>query len=548
MKKTDKTILILLSLIFLLGIFLRTFKLSAVPYSLNIDEISIGYNAYSILKTGKDEHGVFLPLAFQSIGDFKAPLLIYTIIPAIYFFGLNEFGLRITVAFLGSLAILATFFLTLELTKNKYIAALASFSLAISPWHINFSRGAYESILASLLIILGVYTFLLAIRINYRWLILSGVLFSLSLYAYHAQRVFTPLLVLFLVILFRKELWKNKKQTVVALIVAIISFLPLFLALLSPQNNVRAQASFITRDVEINSQLHSEGEKRDLTSYALDNNFLITFNFWAKRYLEYFDLDFFFLNGMRYALPKTPDIGIMYLAEMPFWLVGLYLVVFKKDFISKRNQVLVLGWLLLGIIPASLANNSHHLIRSLTLIPILQILVAVGLFYLLQKLNSLKKQTVFLICYLGLIFISLVYFGILYGYIAQYRAEGAGDGWKQAALFALENSSKYKEVIIDPRFGTTGPNIIGTPHTYLLFYGQVDPREFLTDPRRKEFGGSSNFRNFTFREIDWNLLDKSKKDTLFIGSSWVLPAEEQDILEKFYLLNGKEILRAASPK
>ena len=54
MKKLDK---LLLSLILLLAIFLRFFNLSNNPPSLYWEEAALGYDAYSILKTGKDFHG-----------------------------------------------------------------------------------------------------------------------------------------------------------------------------------------------------------------------------------------------------------------------------------------------------------------------------------------------------------------------------------------------------------------------------------------------------------------------------------------------------------
>lgn len=52
--------------ILLLGTFLRFYQLGEIPLGLNQDETAIGYNAYSILQTGRDEYGVFMPLYFKS--------------------------------------------------------------------------------------------------------------------------------------------------------------------------------------------------------------------------------------------------------------------------------------------------------------------------------------------------------------------------------------------------------------------------------------------------------------------------------------------------
>src|SRR3989344_1223720 len=89
-----------LFLIILLAFFLRIYKLGSVPPSLYWDEASLGYNAYSILKTARDEHGKFLPLTnFAAFGDYKPPGYIYAAVPSIAIFGLNEFAIRFPSAF-----------------------------------------------------------------------------------------------------------------------------------------------------------------------------------------------------------------------------------------------------------------------------------------------------------------------------------------------------------------------------------------------------------------------------------------------------------------
>src|SRR5689334_16268177 len=84
--------------IFFLAFFARFYQLTQFPPGLTIDEVAIGYNAYSILKTGKDEWGNFLPLSFRSVGDYKAPILIYLTVPFIALFGETEFAVRLPVA------------------------------------------------------------------------------------------------------------------------------------------------------------------------------------------------------------------------------------------------------------------------------------------------------------------------------------------------------------------------------------------------------------------------------------------------------------------
>ncbi|MCX6724630.1 MAG: glycosyltransferase family 39 protein, partial [Candidatus Shapirobacteria bacterium] len=139
-----KVFLILFLIIFLAGL-LRLPFLNRFPSGFSADEASLGYSAYSILKTGKDEWGERLPLNPRSFGEYKAPLYIYLTIPSIALFGLNETAVRLPSAVFGILAIVVVFLLTQELFGIVTISLLSAFFLAISPWHLVFSRAAIEA-------------------------------------------------------------------------------------------------------------------------------------------------------------------------------------------------------------------------------------------------------------------------------------------------------------------------------------------------------------------------------------------------------------------
>ena len=109
----------LLILIIFLAFFLRFYKIDEIPPALYWDEASLGYNAYSILKTARDEHGQFLPITnFAAFGDYKPPGYIYFTVPSIAVFGLNEFAIRFPSAFFGILTVLLAYFLTKRLFEN----------------------------------------------------------------------------------------------------------------------------------------------------------------------------------------------------------------------------------------------------------------------------------------------------------------------------------------------------------------------------------------------------------------------------------------------
>src|SRR3989338_6145695 len=140
---------LILILIILLAAFLRFWQLGENPPSLTWDEAAWGYNAYSLGIDGRDEFGRFLPLNYlESFGDFKPPIYAYLDIIPVKLFGLNEFAVRFPSAFFGVISVLVSYFLTKRIfynSKSSQIYALVTaFLLAISPWHINLSRAAFE--------------------------------------------------------------------------------------------------------------------------------------------------------------------------------------------------------------------------------------------------------------------------------------------------------------------------------------------------------------------------------------------------------------------
>ena len=111
-----------LILIIFVAFFLRFWHLGSNPPSLYVDEVSLGYNAYSILKTAHDEYGNFMPLVFRSLNTYNPAFSVYTLVPSIAVFGLSEFGVRLPSALAGTLTVLLTYILTDYLFKKRNIA------------------------------------------------------------------------------------------------------------------------------------------------------------------------------------------------------------------------------------------------------------------------------------------------------------------------------------------------------------------------------------------------------------------------------------------
>lgn len=514
---------ILLFIVLLAGVF-RFWQLSRYPVSLTIDEAAVGYNAYSILKTGRDEHGEFLPLAFLSIGDYKPPLHIYLAVPTIAIFGLSELGVRFSMALFSTLTVISVFLLIRQLTKNEIIALLSSFFLAISPWHIHPARFSYEVTLGLFLIVTAVWLFLLAFEKKKHFLWVSAILFVLSMYAYHAERIFTPIFVLGLVIIFWKVITKHKVAILKAIVIGGILLIPLIQVLMGPAGQTRASTVFITKDPLLQSELKKDKSNQNLAGKILDNNLVVIANHWTKKYLNYFDPGFLFFSGMDFTQPGRPDVGLFYLFELPLFILGSWFVFVTRAYEHKK---LVLFWLLAGPVVASLTIEEQHFARNLVTLPPFLFIISIGAWEL-SKMIAKQKLIFKVATYAFLTLIVVLNVGYFLNiYFINYpiqRSEYWQYGWKEAAIYAWQNNDKYREIVVDPTFGSEGPNIVGTPPAYFLFYGKYDPTLYQKSSRRTD-KLSTNFENFTFRPIYWPN-DRSRADTLFIGSPWVLPRKD----------------------
>jgi 4-amino-4-deoxy-L-arabinose transferase-like glycosyltransferase len=509
----------ILVLILLLGGVLRFAKLSSIPPSLTWDEAAWGYNAYAIGTTGKDEFGK-LPISYlESFGDYKPPLYAFVSILPVKLFGLNEFSTRFASAFFGTATIAVTYFLVLELfkcnasgntskkleSKGKDInidiiqlALLSSLFLALSPWHINLSRAAFEANVATFFISSGVLFFLKGIRKNGWYLIASSVLFVFSLYTFNSARIVVPLLLFVFLFAFRNRLWILKKQMFTALFVGIILCIPYFHFLSSPQAKLRFNEVNIFSDpsIIVRSNEAMENDRiwwcKDVDSKQCDipiwskvinNRRIGYFREYVKHYLDNVKPSFLFYSGDGNPKFSTQDVGLLYFIEAIFLIVGI-LFIFKQ---KKGYYWIVPVWFLFSIIPAATARETPHSLRIASAIPTLQIVSAYGLLIIVSTVKNRFKQkwlTVFLVLCIILIYLgNAAYY--LHGYYIHYAREYSGEwqyGYKELFEFTEKNKNDYDKMIVTTE--------LGRPYIYFLFFNKILPSEFNknSDIQREVFG------------------------------------------------------------
>src|ERR1700676_2070024 len=209
-----------------LGLGLRVARLDRMPPALAQDEACDGYDSYSILTTGRDHHGNFMPIVMQGFNDYRMPLLQYSLVPLVGAFGLKTEVVRLGAAIWGILDLAAMVCLAGLMLGWPGGAAAAVFG-AISPWHLSFSRFGQEAITGSATVTLAILCFFAWLsRRKTRYLIMSGVFLGLSLYSYSVARLFTPLIIVLLTILYRRELKESWPKPLIALSIVVVFAVP----------------------------------------------------------------------------------------------------------------------------------------------------------------------------------------------------------------------------------------------------------------------------------------------------------------------------------
>ena len=521
MKKYSHKIILIAILI--LAIFLRFFNLSSNPPSLYWEEAALGYDAYSILKTGKDFHGNSWPLiAFESFGDYKPSVYFYAAVPSVAVFGLTPFAVRFPSALFGSLTVLLIYFLTLKLLKSRPTALISAFLLAISPWHLQLSRAGFEANLGLFLTTLGAWLFFKGLT-KKTYLFLAMIAWALSLYTYHANRVFIPLLGLALGLVYFKKLMRNKWSSMLAVGLFLLILTPLVIRLNDPGIKKRFQqtSAFATLEPIIKSNQLIQADGGGLAARLLHHRFWQYTNIFFDHYFDHFKDDFLFLSGDTNSRHSTQLVGSLYLIQLPLLLWGIVLA-FKEKY---RQFLPLIIWLVIAPIPAALTKATPHALRALPMIIPLTILSAYGL-------TRLRRLIVFLACLFLFFELSRYLFIYHLNYPKTYSHRWQY-GYQQMVEYVASRQADYEQIYI-----TRG---LGRPSIYYWFYTQTEPKKVqaINHQVKKDQGEYLEFNQLTFGSPPSQIPDNS---LLILSSTDPLP-ETAVFLKEIYDLSGQLVFR-----
>lgn len=367
----SKTWVLLLGVL-IIATFLRTYHLAATPPGLYPDEAMNGNNALQALETHNFK--VFYPENNGREGLFMNIQAVFLKV-----IGQREaWVLRLPSAIFGILTVLGLFFLARELFRRDDAGLLAAFFLAVSFWHINFSRIGFRAIMAPFFLVWALYLFLAALRSHLPALrstlyaILGGIFFGLGFYSYISYRV-APLLFLLFIPFYRRspQFWK---------IAAFFVLTTFVVALPIGWYYLKHPADFLGRT----SELSITASPHPLSDLA--GNVVKTIGM----------LNIRGDGNWRHNLSGAPElfwpVGILFwigaiLGLKSIWAWVKKPVWEKADGVSEKTQLLthdpnwflspnplsfllLFGWLFLATLPVVISNEGlPHALRSILMIP-----------------------------------------------------------------------------------------------------------------------------------------------------------------------------------
>lgn len=497
MGKIAKNI-ILLFLILFIAATLRFYNLGSIPAGLHGDAASQGYNAFSLLSSGRDRYGEQFPLLFRSLGSYQPSVYTYLTTVPVFIFGNTPFSARFISALSGVVLVLVTFllFLTAFDFKGKVILALTGAALvAVAPWSVFFSRLAVEANLALAIFASSILLFWRSLKKPYLFVVASFFL-GVSTHTYYSERLVAVLFLPLFVLIF-KGIWLHQKRWLIFGLMA-------FAITQIPHISVISSGAYTRRFNQV-----SNAENYSLKQTLTDN------------YLVYYSIPNLFFDSDSNLGRAMPGLSVFYSWMIVPLIFGIRELVSGK---IARDFAKILGLLaVITPIPAGLTGDLFYPLRVLDFLWVLTLIVAIGMYtlYTFLKANIARVGLVAALALYSIFSLYISYF-ILFKY---EKAENYGFAY----LKLMDQLSQYrgKEVIID----SARDSGIGVRMAYLTRFDPGKLQEQLRPQMKTSYYNSfvNNdevyvLENIIVKPIKWG--EACKKDVVFVGDPLALSEKE----------------------
>ena len=472
----------MLLMIILIGAILRFCRLSDIPYGFDGDEAAFGYYGYSLLKNLTDEFGNKLPLYFPSIGDYKYPVYAYLTTLPVAVFGLSVFSTRFISAFSGTILVAVIYLLAALLFKPKPIKYVAAFLTAISPYGIIFSRGAYESNLATLWVSLGILMIVFFSELKKsKFLFFSFIFFILSTFTYSATRIFIPTLVVGYGLVIVKNTNFKLREKRNYLFFCVILILTISIAFIDQRSRARAADVSIINNYKISEDVRDaiweDGISQSgniFITRVFHNKVIAHSRYFLEGYLNHFDSNYLFTTSNPQMFKySVPGMGLFYYFEMVTIVLG---IVALSKYLSRKITYILVMWIILAPIPSALTVETPNPIRTLIGLPALIILSSLGAVYFIELFRNKLSKAMATVVLGFIVVLNFLYFQHQYFIHDKFHRPWYTDGGMKEMILSVNKYEGSFEKIA----------IANDPYIFFLFYNKVHPNDFISKSKIDE--------------------------------------------------------------
>lgn len=454
-----KLVYIFLFLIILVAGCLRIYKLSDNPPALSWDEVSVGYNAYSIANFGMDEWGKFLPVVFKSFGEYKNPVHVYFGALSVKALGLSDFSTRFPTVLFGILNVILIFYFVKKVFKSDTFALFSAFILAVSPYNIQFSRFNHELNFALFFFLLGLISFYETLNKKHFFAV-SAFCFLVSFISYSAAKIFIPLFVIILFAIYFKEIKGFGKHNLTAIFVFVI-----FSILISFNPNLLGLERLKQTTLGIDEI------KATQTFKSTNNVVLGRIELLAKNYSKHFNYKYLFVTGDSNPRHSIQSIGEFYKIETLFLIVGLFVMLYRVTKSKDKKYLILIVWGLLAPIPGSIGGEAPHAARAMFVNGGWHIISGYGLYTIITLIKH--KFVKLLVVAVFFVIFSFEFKNYLKALFIEYSSRHAIEwqyGMKEISEYIKDNQSTYHSVYVT--------NVRQQPYIFLLYNLKYSPNKF----------------------------------------------------------------------
>lgn len=492
--------------ILILGNSVRLFGIDIFPNALNCDEVSSGYEAYSLLNYGIDRTGNSWPVHLVAWGSGQNALYSYIMIPFIKVLGLNIFAVRLPMAIIGCISLILIYILLKKTTNNK-TALIGLFFFSICPWHIMKSRWGLESNIFPDMILLAITLLIFGIKNKNKILFyFSFVIIGLSAYAYGTSYFFLPIFVsLVLILLILKKKIKIRQAVLAGAISALIATPLIIFVIINNFDLPQVKFGFITiprlttnRYEEISSIF-----SKDFLTVSKNN----------------------FINSIKILILQEDGLpwnsfnfyGIIYIFSLPFTVIGLKKMFFKNNKDNIFNSIINL-WFIVSIGLLFVCSPNINRI-NIIMIPYI-IYTIFGIYSILEYDKTLKSTFIFF------------YLLAFVGFTNQYIKNDFNKNYVFEA--GIDEMLNYVQTLDADNIYFSAN--IKEPYIYILFYEKTNPYEFINTVKylqnsKNSFNIVKEFGKYKFGIP--NSLDNTSNNVYVLKKQEEIDLE-QNIWNKYY--------------